>query len=249
MELIKQSISDGVVTLLIDRPKVNAINDQLIEELFEAFSSLRAGEDIRAVVLTSTGSFFSFGLDVPGYFDYTRGEFEKSFTRFTELYSLIFSFPKPVIAAINGHAVGAGCILALGCDKRIMALGKAKIGLNEITFGATLPFGSVQMLRSATGDKNASRILYTGGLYGAEEAESLGLVDSAVSPEELAETALGEARALGGKDPSAFASIKNMLRKPFIESTARAEKDSVSKFLDIWFSPEVTELRSKIEIR
>lgn len=249
MELIKQSISDGVATILIDRPKVNAINDQLIGELFETFSSLKADDDIRAVVLTSTGSFFSFGLDVPGYFDYTREEFEKSFTRFTELYSLMFSFPKPVIAAVNGHAVGGGCILALGCDKRIMARGKAKIGLNEITFGATVPFGSVQMLRSATGNKNASRILYSGGLYGAEEAESLGLVDSAVSLDVLAETAQSEARALGGKDPLAFASIKNMLRKPFIESIARAEMESISKFLDIWFSEEVTELRSKIEIR
>lgn len=249
MGLVRHKIGNSVVTLTIDRPKVNAINDDLIRELHGWFDKLAGDPNARAVILTGEGSFFSFGLDVPGYMGYTKEEFLDSFTGFCDLYALMFEFPKPLIAAINGHAVGAGCILALACDWRLMAAGKPKIGLNEITFASTLPAGSVEMLKFAVGETRAARVVYTGRLFSADEALSLGLVDEVVEREELLVKAREAAEMLAKPDASAFESMKLLLKGHAIEEMRRREEASISNFVELWYSEPVRAGLEKIEIR
>lgn len=249
MSFVRHLIQDTIVTLILDRPKVNALDDGLIKELYGWFDELRFDPGVRAVVLTGEGSFFSFGLDVPAYMSYPKDAFRESFSMFCDLYSTIFAFPKPTVCAINGHAVAGGCILALACDYRIMASGKAKIGLNEITFGSTIPAGALEMLKFAVGNGRASIVAYTGELFPSEEACSFGLIDKVVTSQELREAACEVARDLSNMNAAAFESIKMALRRGTIEEIRKREEESLDQFVELWYSEPVREQLAKIQIR
>jgi enoyl-CoA hydratase/carnithine racemase len=111
---------------------------------------LAADADVKAVVLSGKGNFFSFGLDVPEFLQYAKDDFIRFVTKFADLYTYIFVYPKPVIAALNGHTVAGGCMLATACDYRVMVSGKARISLNEIKFGSSL-FPAALNLKYCTG--------------------------------------------------------------------------------------------------
>ena len=159
--------------------KVNAIDEPTIDELKDCFRELGADEGARAVVFSGEGKFFSFGFDIPGFLGHSKPEFSRFLTKFTDLYTYLFTYPKPVVAALNGHTVAGGLMLALACDRRFMAAGKGKVALNELAFGSSVFAGSVEMLRFAVGNRNAEEILYTGAMVLPEEALRLGLVDEA----------------------------------------------------------------------
>jgi len=160
----------------------------------------------------------------------------------------LFLFPKPIVAALNGHTIAGGCMLATACDFRLMVTGKAKISLNEITFGAPVLAGSVEMLKYCVGSRNAQSILYSGAMYSAEEAIQLGLVDQVSSEDALTEDAIKVAQELAQKDSSAFRCTKHLLRKPAVEEMIKREKDAILEFVDIWYSEQTWENLKAIKI-
>lgn len=249
MEFLKVSKEDGLATVSICRGKVNAFNEQTIEEIGSCLKGLETDESTRAIILRGTGKFFSFGFDIPEFLSYSKEEFSGYLTKFAALYTRIFLFPKPIVAALNGHTIAGGCMLAIACDYRIMVCGKARISLNEISFGASVFAGGVEILKHLVGGRNAERILLTGGMYAAEEAQRLGLVDEVVDEVHLQE----HARKIGGdfadKDPAAFQSIKMLLRKPIAEKMAAGEQSSIGEFIDIWYSDQTWKRLQGIEIR
>jgi enoyl-CoA hydratase/carnithine racemase len=127
-------------------------------------------------------------------------------------------------------------MLALACDNRIMVTGKAKISLNEIRFGSTVFAGCAEMLRFWVGGRNATTILYSGTMYFAEEAKTLGLIDKVTAEGNLMNEAMTVALDLGNKPTQAFTSIKTLLRKPVVEEMKSKEKGSIKEFVDIWYS-------------
>src|SRR5581483_5650191 len=169
--------------------------------------------------------------------------------KFAALYRELFAYPKPLVAALNGHAVAGGCMLALASDARLMAAGKGKIALNEIAFGSSLFAGSVEMLRYCVGSRNAERIALSGTMYAPEEAMALGLVDGVLPEADLLPAALEAARMHGAKDPAAFRSVKMLLRGPTLEEMARWEEASLREFVVIWYSERTWERLQKIQIR
>ena len=116
---------------------------------------------------------------------HSKEDFTRYLTKFTDFYTDLFVFPKPVIAALNGHTIAGGCMIATACDYRIMVTGKPRISLNEITFGSSVFAGSVDMLKACVGPQNAESILYSGGMYSAEQALDLGLVHQISSEADL----------------------------------------------------------------
>ncbi len=249
MEYVQLSVDDGIATVAINRPKVNAINEQVVSELRDAFGGLAQDKAIKAVILTGKGSFFSFGFDIPGFMEYSKEEFHRFVANFSDLVRCIFTYPKPVIAALNGHTVAGGCILAIACDRRVMITGKAKIALNELTIGATIFTSIAEILKFTVGPRNARELLYSGKMNSAEEALHLGLVDDAQSEEGFADAVLRSARDLAEKDGEAFGSLKMLLRKCALEIISKDEESSVSEFVDIWYSQSTREKLRKIEIR
>jgi enoyl-CoA hydratase len=240
---------DGeIATATLSRGKVNALNEPMVEELTKSFEDLAIDNAVKSIIFTGTGKFFSFGFDVPEFLSYPKDDFVRYLEKFTKLYTDVFLFPKPVVAALNGHTIAGGCMLATACDFRLMATGKARISLNEITFGAPVPAGSVEMLRYCVGSRHAQSILYSGAMYSAEQAFELGLVDQVSSEDALAEDARKVAQELAQKDSSAFRTTKHLLRKPVAEQMIKREKDAILEFVDIWYSEQTWENLKEIEI-
>jgi len=236
MEFVGLQKSEGIATLMLTRGKVNAINARVVGELRDTLKTLEAEPEAKSIVLTGGGRFFSFGFDIPEFLSFSKEEFSKYLANFTGLYTYLFLYPKPVVAALNGHTIAGGCMLALACDHRVMVTGKPRISLNEIGLGASVFAGITEMLRFWVGGANAASILYSGAMYSAEEARSLGLVQEVTTEEELMAAARKAASVLASKNPPAFASIKSLLRKPVGEEMIRREKDSIREFVDIWYS-------------
>ncbi len=243
------SKEDGIATVTISRGKVNALNEPLVEEMDKCFADTEADPAVNGVILKGTGSFFSFGFDVPEFLSYSKDEFIRFLTKFSALCSRIYLFPKPVVAALNGHTVAGGCLLALTCDYRIMVKGKAKTGLNEITFGAPMFTNGVEMLRSLVGSRNAERILLLGSLYAAEEAQFLGLIDEAVDESDLEERARKVAFDYSQKDSAPFRAVKRLIRKPVADKMAQGGELSIREFVDIWYSEKTWRKLQEIKIR
>jgi len=238
----------GIATITLRRGKVNALNEPMVEEIGDSFRTLETDSEVKSIIFTGNGKFFSFGFDVPEFLRYAKRDFVRYLEKFTNLYTYLFQFPKPIVAALNGHTIAGGCVLATACDFRVMASGKGKIGLNEITFGAPFFAGSAEMLRFCVGSRNAQSILYSGAMYSAEEAFGLGLVDQVSSEDVLAQDARKVAGELGEKDSSAFANMKMILRKPIAEEMVKHEKDYILAFSDIWYSETTWEKLKKIKI-
>jgi 3,2-trans-enoyl-CoA isomerase len=236
MNFIVPQKSDGIATLMIRRGKVNALNVTVVNEMRESLKTFESDPEVKSVILTAYGKFFSFGFDIPEFLSFTKEQFTEFLVNFTDLYTYIFRYPKPVVAALNGHTIAGGCMLALACDHRIMISGKAKISLNEIGFGSSVFAGSVEMLRFWVGSAKATEVLFSGALYSAQEAKNLGLIHEVAAADELKDMARKAASGFASKYPPAFASIKSLLRRSIIEEMMRRERESIKEFVDIWYS-------------
>jgi enoyl-CoA hydratase/carnithine racemase len=227
---------NGTATLLLNRGKVNALNEPLIEQLHSDLKKLEKDKTTRVILLKGEGKFFSFGFDVPELLSYTHDEFVGFIRKFTGLYRYLFIYPKPTIAVINGHAIAGGCMLTTACDFRLMVSGKARISLNEISFGASVTAGAVEMLEYCVGQREAQSILFSGAMYSAEEAYELGLIDRIAEDGELVELSQTIAQYFIDTDSVAFASIKGLIKGPTAERMQDREPDSIQEFVDIWYS-------------
>jgi 3,2-trans-enoyl-CoA isomerase len=249
MDFIDVSRQDGTAILTLRRGKVNALNEALVNELHGIFQGLETDDSVSSVILTGHGKFFTFGFDIPEFLGYTKDAFIRYLRAFTGLYTYIWMFPKPVVMAINGHAIAGGCMMAMAGDYRVMVSGKARISLNEITFGSSVFCGCVEMLKFWVGGQRAQRIVYSGDMYTADQALDLGLIDHMSSAEGLAGHAIDVARTLAANDPATFLSIKRLLRKPVHERMISGETDAVLEFADIWYSASTWENLQAITIR
>jgi Delta3-Delta2-enoyl-CoA isomerase len=249
MSFIDTSIDNGIATVKLNRGKVNALNETTVEQLIDCFHNLKDDESVKAIILTGQGKFFSFGFDIPEFRSYSKESFTDYIKKYSNLYSLIYLFPKPVIAAINGHCVAGGFILASVCDYRLMVTGKAKISLNEVTFGSTIFAGNLAILRELVGTRNAELIALRGRMYSAEEAKDLNLIDQIVSESELYSKAVYIADTYVQKHLPAYNSIKKLLRQPVYDNYKDLEEQSIKEFIEIWYSDYTREQTAEIKIR
>jgi len=127
-------------------------------------------------------------------------------------------------------------MLATACDHRLMVARKAKISLNEISFGASVTSGAVEMLKYCVGQQDAQKILFSGGMYSAEEAHEMGLIDRIAEDSELMEVSKAMAQDYIDTDLVAFASIKRLIKGPVAKRMQQREADSIKEFVDTWYS-------------
>ena len=248
MDFVKLQKSDDIATLTLSRGKVNALNGAVVDQLRARLKDLEGDHEVAAVILTGSGKFFSFGFDIPEFLGFSKEQFAEYLVNFTDLYTYLFLFPKPVVAVLNGHTMAGGCMLALACDHRVMTTANAKISLNEIGFGSSVFAGSTEMLRFWVGNANATAILYSGATYHAEEAKMLGLIHEASTEQNFSATVENAVSLLGAKASPAFSSIKSLLRKSVAEQMRQREASSIKEFVDIWYSDATWENLQKIKI-
>jgi enoyl-CoA hydratase len=212
MSVIRKEIESGVAVLTIDRQeKRNALNAEVRTGLLEALDALRDDDAVRVVVITGAGEkAFVAGADIDEFAERTPLEQRATMTG-RRVFDEVAAFPKPVIAMINGFALGGGCELALACDLRVAA-DTAKLGQPEINLGIIPGGGGTQRLPRVVGTGQTMRLVLTGEIIGAVEALRIGLVDLVHPAAELRERTLEMARGMAEKSPVALAAAKGAVR-------------------------------------
>jgi enoyl-CoA hydratase len=228
----------GAVALLrMNAGKANAINPAFLDRMNALLDELEAAPP-RALLLTGHGRAFCAGLDLPTLIDLDRAQLTAFIRRFSEFMLRVFMLPWPVVAAVNGHAVAGGCVLALQADQRLMAGGEGVIGLNEVRLGIGLPSVVVETLRCQFPPSSLFPIACEGGLFPPAEAHRLGLVQEVVEPERLLQRAADRAAALAEIPAPAFASVKRSLRKPVLDTIRAAEVEDAAAWVGTFHGPE-----------
>ena len=229
-----------VALLLLDNPPANALGSPVLAELAGAVETLRT-DDSGAVVLTGAGRFFSAGLDL---FEVARlvtsPDAEKFARLFDDVVTALFALEKPVVAAINGHAIAGGAVLASTADFRLIADSELKIGLTEIQVGVAFPTSALEAVRFACAGRHLPELLYRGQTYTPAEAVARGLADELVPAGELAERALALAEELAAARPLAFASSKRALRAEHLARirAAAADGGGLDAIWHSWQTPD-----------
>ena len=208
-EFITLQRTGKVLTLLLNRPPANPLNSAFGRELFDAFTEADRMEDVTVVVITSAlEKAFVAGADIKEMASMDRNGSEAFSKLLQEANNLLSRMRKVVIAAINGHALGGGCELAMACDYRWMKKGKALIGLPEATLGILPGAGGTQRLPRLVGLPKAMDILLRGKAMGPEEALEIGLVDRLVEPEHFMDEVMQFAEQLASGAGKAMGYIK-----------------------------------------
>ncbi len=184
---------DGIGTIRLERPPMNALNAQVQEELREAALAATSSHDIRAVVVYGGEKVFAAGADIKEMAQISYVDMAARAGALSSSFDAIARIPKPVVAAITGYALGGGCELALACDWRVAAQ-DAKLGQPEITLGVIPGAGGTQRLARLIGPARAKDLIMSGRFVGAEEAAAIGLVDKVVPAEEVYEAAVAMVR-------------------------------------------------------
>lgn len=238
MNTINLTFKDDHAIMTLNRPKANAINEPLVHDMREAFANFAASESVHGVILTGQGTIFSAGLDVVELFGYDETEMDRFWESFQRLLLDMASFPKPLVAAINGHAPAGGCVFALCCDCRIMASGEGRIGLNEVPVGIVLPTPIVEPARHAVGDTRAAEMIYHGALLLPQEAGAFGLVHAVVAPEQLLEAAEAKLKSWLEHPQEPWRKAKVTLRKPLLDAMDVEFAEAYGETLREWWSVE-----------
>jgi enoyl-CoA hydratase len=193
----------------------------------------------RAAVLTGYEKFFSAGLPLPMLIDLDRAAMKVFIERFSRAMLRVFTCEKPIVAAINGHAIAGGCVLALMCDERVMVdTAEMRIGLNETQLGIGLPAIVLEPLRAQVPPSSFARIAYRGELLTPHEAEILGLVHHVVDEQKLLITANLMVEQLAAVGTLAVQQVKRGLRSSVVDAIVRTDAVETERWLDTWFSDE-----------
>ena len=200
MENVRTENRDGILVVTIDRPKVlNALNAQTVGEIESVFDAARDDDAVKAVIVTGGGEkAFVAGADIAELVLMNPISGKETSTRGQEVFSKIERFPKPVIAAINGFALGGGCELALACHIRI-ASERAQLGLPEVSLGIIPGYGGTQRMARLLGKGKALEIICTADRINAAEAEKIGLVNRVVPADQLMAVAEEMARKIASR--------------------------------------------------
>lgn len=183
-EFVRLEVEAGVGTIRLDRPPVNALNNQLQRELAEAAKEAAGRDDVRAVILYGGEKTFAGGADIKEMADKSYVEINTFGAELQASLASIAELPKPTVAAVTGYALGGGLELAMTADRRVVG-DNVKVGQPEIQLGIIPGAGGTQRLTRLVGPSKAKDIVYTGRFVKAEEALGIGLVDEVVAPDEV----------------------------------------------------------------
>ncbi len=242
MEFIQLERDNELLLLKLARGKANALNAAMIEELIVACEEAATDATILGIVLASDRpKFFSSGFDVAEVFAYDRDAMSAFFGRFIDLYEKLLRLPKPIVAAVNGHAFAGGAVLALACDERVLAEGECGFALNEVNLGIVLTPGVVRMATGAMSSQAARALILAGRTLAPAQALETGLAHELTPSELTLERAVARARELASKPPQAFAAIKQLFLQTAGHPVTGDDRLALGQFIAHWFSPKAIE--------
>ena len=191
---------------------------------------------------SSNDKFFCIGFDIPQLISLSRDDFTHFYRSINQMFLELYSLPKPTIAAITGHAIAGGCILALVCDYRYIAEGRRLMGLNEIQLGVPVPFIADCILRDLVGVRYSREIVETGDFYNPDQTLQMGMVDKVLPLEEVRTGAREKVKSLSEMPSQAFAIIKaNRVEGITQEMTVQNEAQEAA-FVGRWYAEDTRKL-------
>lgn len=226
---------ESVAVVTMARPPANAMTADGLLELADTVQRLGVDEATCAVVITGQGRTFSAGLDLRGVIDMPSADQESLIEALNQAFLAVYSCPRLVVAAVNGHAIAGGLVLALCCDVRLVADVELKAGLAEVRVGVVYPVGAIEVVRHELAPSVARRLVLTGANVDAHEGVALGVFDRVVPPDGLLDAAVAVAR--DHPPPEGFAKIKAQLRQPALASM-RDALDGRDQLLRPWLTAE-----------
>ncbi len=212
-EILKITVEDNIATVTIDRPKaMNALNIRFFDEMDAAVEEISSNPDVRVMIITGAGKAFVAGADIAEMQDMTPAEGSAFGARGQKTFASFGKMQIPVIAAINGFALGGGLELAMGCDIRI-ASSKAKFGQPEVNLGMIPGYAGTQRLPRLVGLGNALHMLTSGEMVDAYDALRMNLVQKVYEPDNLMDKVMKLAKTVASKGPKAVKKVKYVTRQ------------------------------------
>jgi enoyl-CoA hydratase/carnithine racemase len=236
--MISMDETDGIALLTLRNPPANALDPEFMEAIISGLDEIEAS-DARALIVTGEGSVFSAGADLFRVFDATRDDLAYGIKTMSNLFSRLFLFPKPTVAAVNGHAIAGGSVLTCACDYRIAAAGDAKLGFSELAVGVPFPAWALEILRFGVGWKHVRDLALMARTVTVEEALVMGIVDEVVPSEELMDKATRAAKRLARVPTGTYRVTKSALLAPAVERVKALGEEHDNKVVDLWASEEV----------
>lgn len=231
-------MQDGIAIVRMARPPVNAIDIEFAAELDGALTRLESDPAVRAVVLAGEAGCFSAGLDLKVLPSYDREQQRELLLTFGQVLLRLYSFPRPVVGAIDGHAIAGGFILAIACDYRIGGRGEYEFGLTEVRVGVPFPIAPLELVRAELGREVTRRLVLTARTGGPEEALGWGALDELHLTGEVEAQALEVAGELAALPQGAYRRSKRLLREHAISRMEDAVERQLDPALSEWLTPE-----------
>lgn len=227
---------DGVRVLRLAHGKVSAMDIELGEAMVAELAAAAAASAVQAVVVTGTGSSFSAGVDLFRLIKDGPAYGQRFLPVLDAMLREALTFPKPMIAAVNGHAIAGGCILAATCDRRIMAEGNGRIGVPELVVGVPFPALPLQIMAARVPDAAFRDLVFTGRTVQVDEAMALGLVDEKCPADALLDRAIVVARQFAAIPANTFALTKEAFTTLILDRTA-CLSDLNARVAHSWMQP------------
>lgn len=240
MDYIEIEKKSEYVIITMNRPKVNAINHQMVNEIRSTFKAMQEDDSVNGVILTGLTGVFSAGLDLIELYDYDEAKMREFFIDFGSMYVELAKFTKPFICAITGHSPAGGTVIAIAADYRVMAEGeKYGIGLNEVAVNVQISTNLIEAYSFWLGKSLAYRYVLEGKLLNNKEALDARLVDEVVPMEEVLSKAESRMKHYLQADRNIWLNTKTKLRGEWLEKLDEQNEEELVEALTIWWSPEV----------
>lgn len=236
--MIERTTRGDITILRMAHGKASALDLEFLRALIATFGE-EERRDSGAVVLTGTGSIFSAGVDLFRIVDGGKKYVADFLAALDEAFLSVFEFEKPLVAAINGHAIAGGAILAFACDRRVLARGKATIGVPELKVGVPFPEVPLEIVRHVLAPPTFQEAVYTGRIYGVDDALAHGLADELCEGEALLERACTIAAELARIPSVSYGLTKRYAQAHTLAVLENHAARSRAQMVEAWTSPEV----------
>lgn len=232
MSLVTQRRDGDTIILTLDRPPANAVDLAVTEEFNAAFAALETDPPTGGVVLTGKGTVFCSGVDFKAVPGYSAADKRLTISNINRFVRRLYGLPVATVAAVNGHAIGAGVVLALACDVRLFAQGEAKLGLTEVSAGIPYPACPMEVVTAELEPSLRRRLVLTGDVFGPADAESYGIADAVVALPTLIDDAVERARTLSAH--AGYATVKYQLKADTLRRMDTIIEEQSDPMLESW---------------
>ena len=235
--MIECQIENGIAVVKMIHGKVNAMNLEFLQEFHRQLNLIDEDSSIDHVVIAGNERVFSAGVDLKRLIAEGASYLDEFLLQLTGLFMRVFEFPKPVVAAITGHAVAGGCVLACAADYRVIS-NRAKIGVPELRVGVPFPVSGMEIMRWATTPQAFRKVINTGATFTGPAAVTTGFADESVESEQVIDVAIQSLKPFSIVPRDVFRLTKRQMRAPVIESIRQGREAFSDEINQLWRAEE-----------